>query len=608
MFKNPLLSDIKFAFPSVNSEATISAIPAHKYVLAVSSPVFFTMFYGDLAESGDSVNITDCDPDVFLRFLRFIYCDEASFEDIDCAIKVWRLADMYDVPSLARECVYLDGNMEPLDAFDVLTYARQFNDEEIEKACWEVIDYNAEVIVADESFLDVKQELLLSFVERSSARIRKETTLFQALDRWAAKRCEEASMTVNGENKRSFMGEELLKQFRFSLMSPSEFSHVVMPTEILLSSEIIDVFKQFTSVSIPGGYKFSLSPRKTVEELGCSYNAGRVHVPDQGDSVATSLVHEKSGLFTFVVKTDITLSGVTIVTDRGRESYQVSLSVTKGGKTIRQIKDKVFIPSKETLDSNTYEEINVIFNRPLNLLENTCYTIETKTDTTNNLDSGFVRGCSPQSQTSGSDGSQSQVGMSVRQGDSTANGRQSPQLQTSGSLFGQQSQAKSGSPFGHSQATRSIFGQQSQTKSGTPFGQSPQSQTARSLFGQQSHKTSGSLFGQSTQSQTVGSLFGQQSQTTSGSLFGQSTQSQTVGSLFGQQSQTTSGSLFGSPSLSQTTSGSFLKSGGFNLACPKRNQVNPESIISCHCFGRCDKFLPEHSEYCGEIMTLFFKK
>lgn len=390
-------------------------------------------------------------------------------------------------------------------------------------------------------------------------------------------------MTVNGENKRSFMGEELLKQFRFSLMSPSEFSHVVMPTEILRSSEIIDVFKQFTSVSIPGGYKFSLSPRKTVEELGCSYNAGRVHVPDQGDSVATSLVHEKSGLFTFVVKTDITLSGVTIVTDKGRESNQVSLSVTKGGKTIRQIKDKVFIPSKETLDSNTYEEINVIFNRPLNLLENTCYTIETKTDTTNNLDSGFVRGRSPQSQTSGSDGSQSQVGISVRPGDSTANGRQSPQLQTSGSLFGQQSQAKSGSPFGHSQVTRSIFGQQSQTKSGTPFGQSPQSQTARSLFGQQSHKTSGSLFGQSPQSQTVGSLFGQ-------------------------QSQTTSGSLFGSPSLSQTTSGSFLKSGGFNLACPKRNQVNPESIISCHCFGRCDKFWPEHSEYCGEIMTLFFKK
>ena len=391
MLQNPLLSDIRFAFPSVYSEATISEIPAHKYVLAVSSPVFFTMFYGDLAESGDSVNITDCDPGVFLRFLRFIYCDEASFEDIDCAIKVWRLADMYDVPSLVRECVmYLDGNMEPLDAFDVLTYARQFNDEEMEKACWEVIDYNAEVIVADESFLDVKQELLLSFVERSSARIRKETTLFQALDRWAAKRCEEASMTVNGENKRRFMGEDLLQQFRFSLMSPSEFSDVVMPTEILLLTEVVDVFKQFTSVSIPGGFKFSLSPRKTVAEPHSSFNTGEVQVPDQE---ATSNVSDKTGLFTFAVKKDITLRGVVIVTDKDHESCQVSLSITEKGKKVKQIKRikrKTFM-RKETLDSDSHGEFNVLFNRPLNLKKNTCYSIETETDTTNNRNCGVVR-------------------------------------------------------------------------------------------------------------------------------------------------------------------------------------------------------------------------
>ena len=390
MFKNPLLSDIKFAFPSVNSEGTISEIAAHKYVLAVSSPVFFTRFYGDLAEGGDSVNITDCDPDVFLRFLRFIYCDEASFEDIDCAIKVWRLADMYDVPSLARECVkYLDGNMEPLDAFGVLTYARQFNDEEMEKACWEVIDYNAEVIVADESFLDVKQEFLLSFVERSSACI-QETTLFQALDGWAAKRCEEASINVNGENKRRFMGEDLLQQFRFSLMSPSEFSDVVMPTDILFLTEVVDIFKQFTSVSIPGGFKFSLSPRKTVAEPLSSFNTGEVQVPDQEASVATSDVSDKTGLFTFAVNRDITLRGVVIVTGKGQESCQVCLSITERGKKIKQIKSKTFM-QKETLDSDSHGEVNVVFNRPVNLLKNTCYTIETETETTNNRYCGFVR-------------------------------------------------------------------------------------------------------------------------------------------------------------------------------------------------------------------------
>ena len=245
------------------------------------------------------------------------------------------------------------------------------------------------MIVADQSFLDVKQELLLSFVERSSARI-QETTLFQALDGWAAKRCEQAGITVNGENKRGFMGEDLLKQFRFSLMVPSDFSDVVMPTEILFLTEVIDVFKQFTSVSIPGGFKFSLSPRKTVDEPLFSFNTGEVQVPDQEASEATSDVSKKTGLFTFAVKRDITLRGVVIVADKDQESYQVSLSITQRGKKIKQIKSKTFM-CKETLDSDNHGEVIVFFNRPMNLLKNTCFTIETETATTNNRNCAFVR-------------------------------------------------------------------------------------------------------------------------------------------------------------------------------------------------------------------------
>ena len=557
MFKNPLLSDIKFSFPRVNSEATISAIPAHKYVLAVSSPVFFTMFYGDLAESGDSVNITDCDPDAFLRFLRFIYCDEASFEDIDCAIKVWRLADMYDVPSLARECVkYLDGNMEPLDAFDVLTYARQYNDEDMEKACWEVIDYNAEVIVADESFLDVKQELLLSFVERSSARIRKETTLFQALDRWAAKRCEEASMTVNGENKRRFMGEDLLKQFRFSLMSPSKFSDVVMPTEILLLTEVVDVFKHFTSVSIPGGLKFSLSPRKTVAEPLSSFNTGEVQVPDQEDqedSGDTSDVSDKTGLFTFAVKKDITLRGVVIVTDIDQESCQVSLSITEKGKKIKQIKSKTFMP-KETLDSDSHGEVNVVFNRPLNLLKNTCYTIETETDTTNNRSCGFVRRNKPNS---------------------------SAQATGTGFQFAAEAPASSvGATFTFGAA---IASQPSDTGL---FGPKP----AFGTLTKASTTSSGLSFG------VPAFQLNQVFTTASGSeipSFG-----------FGTSSQAGCATGFGSGKIA-----SEPLFGGKPTNWVSSDRIREENAVSCYSFGKCHKKCPDHysREYCGEITQLLFE-
>ena len=115
IFNNPLLSDIKFSFPGNDT-----IISGHKYVFAVSSSVFFGMFYGDLVETGDTIEIIDCDPDTFLSFLRYIYCNKAIFKDTDSALKVMLLADKYDVPSLTREIVkYLDGEMNPRSVFDL---------------------------------------------------------------------------------------------------------------------------------------------------------------------------------------------------------------------------------------------------------------------------------------------------------------------------------------------------------------------------------------------------------------------------------------------------------------------------------------------------------
>ena len=193
MFNNPLLSDIKFSFPGNDT-----IIPVHKYVLAVSSSVFFAMFYGDLAETRDTIDIIDCDPDTFLSFLRFISCDEAIFKDTDSAVKVMLLADKYDVPSLTSEIVkYLDGEMDPRSAFELLTFARQLNEKDLEWPCWEVIQFHA------------SDGLLVSFVQRRSLRI-EETTLLQGVARWAAKRCEEAGVTASGANKRKALGEDLL--------------------------------------------------------------------------------------------------------------------------------------------------------------------------------------------------------------------------------------------------------------------------------------------------------------------------------------------------------------------------------------------------------------
>ncbi|XP_066027231.1 BTB/POZ domain-containing protein 6-like [Pocillopora verrucosa] len=115
MFNNPVMSDIKFVFPDHDKQR----IPAHKYVLATSSPMFFAMFYGELREKKETIEIDECDPDIFLQFLCFLYRDCVTIQDENNAIQLLYLADTYDIPSLTTNCVdFLDGAMQPLNAFD----------------------------------------------------------------------------------------------------------------------------------------------------------------------------------------------------------------------------------------------------------------------------------------------------------------------------------------------------------------------------------------------------------------------------------------------------------------------------------------------------------
>ena len=363
MLNNPLMSDIKFAFPD-----SARTIPAHKYVLAVSSPVFFAMFYGDLAETRDTINIIDCQQDIFLHFLRFIYCDEANFQDVDTAIEVWYLADKYDIPSVARECVeFLDGNMDPLKAFDIIDHARLLNDEVLEKTCWQVIDYNAQAIISDDSFLDLEDKSLLSeFLGRSSLRVSEELTLFNAIDRWAAKRCQEAGMIVNGENKRSVLGEDLLKNIRFFLMSPDKFTDVVLPKNILTKDEVIDVFKYYSY----DDHVYSEISRSGINRKPFGYCMMSNVSLSRTDWYRVN----ESVMLTFRSQVSILLCGLEFLFNPTATNGCVSLALWRQGVKFKQLTAKSRADSWST--STRVGENKVFFNRPIKVDAKTCYTIE----------------------------------------------------------------------------------------------------------------------------------------------------------------------------------------------------------------------------------------
>ena len=75
IFNTALLSDVKFIVPVSNGESKSKVIPAHQLVLAIGSPVFFAMFYGQMADpTRDSIELPDCDYESLLEL--FLISDD----------------------------------------------------------------------------------------------------------------------------------------------------------------------------------------------------------------------------------------------------------------------------------------------------------------------------------------------------------------------------------------------------------------------------------------------------------------------------------------------------------------------------------------------------
>uniref|UniRef100_A0A1B6HQD5 BTB domain-containing protein n=1 Tax=Homalodisca liturata TaxID=320908 RepID=A0A1B6HQD5_9HEMI len=137
MFNNELMADIRFI---VGSPGQTQKIPAHKYVLATGSSVFYAMFYGGLAENKEEVEVPDVEPSAFLTLLKYLYCDEIQLE-ADTVLATLYVAKKYIVPHLARACVnYLETSLTAKNACLLLSQSRLFEEPDLMQRCWEVID------------------------------------------------------------------------------------------------------------------------------------------------------------------------------------------------------------------------------------------------------------------------------------------------------------------------------------------------------------------------------------------------------------------------------------------------------------------------------------
>ena len=375
MFNNTLISDVKFSMKDSNSDRQQSVvIPAHKYILSISSSVFFAMFYGEMAEPGDTIELPDCDSESFLELLRFVYYDEVKLTGSN-VIQILYLAKKYLIPSLSDECAkFLIENLSADNVFSVLPTAGIYEEASLIEKCWQMVDRNTEDAMYSEAFLDITHEMLCSFLERDTLTA-EEMDIFNAVDRWAEHQCKKQQREVSGEEKRKILGDAV-NLIRFPLMSEEKFASLVPKTKVLTEKDSLDVLLYVKNAIKPPS-KFSDIPRQgTYRIIKRVMRFKSVSKPSQNMYCGLWYDGRRPNSLAFSVDRNVVIQGVRLFGRKGA-TYGVTIGIYSKGS--RSVEDKLteevgkFDTDKEKISG--YYGFDVLFKKPVPVKKNETYEI-----------------------------------------------------------------------------------------------------------------------------------------------------------------------------------------------------------------------------------------
>ncbi|XP_043930307.1 BTB/POZ domain-containing protein 6 isoform X2 [Protopterus annectens] len=325
MFNNELMADVHFIVGPLGAS---KKVPAHKYVLAVSSSVFYAMFYGDLAEARSEIHIPDVEPAAFEILLKYMYSDEIDLE-ADTVLATLYAAKKYIVPALAKACVnFLETSLEAKNACVLLSQSRLFEEPELTQRCWEVIDAQAELALKSEGFCEIDQQTLEIILTRETLNI-KEVVVFEALLNWADAECRRQGLQVTSRNKRNVLGKSLYL-VRIPTMTLEEFANGAAQSDILTLEETHNIFLWYTAAKKPK-LEFPLLQRKGLAPQKChrfqssAYRSNQWRYRGRCDSIQ------------FAVDKRIFIAGLGLYgSSSGKAEYSVKIELKRQGVVLAQ--------------------------------------------------------------------------------------------------------------------------------------------------------------------------------------------------------------------------------------------------------------------------------
>jgi len=249
-FFSKLLHSEKFAdvYFIVGEGKTQKRFPAHRLVLAASSPLFEAMLYPPTFLDTDppkvelplEVVIQDTDPESFSLLLQTIYTDEVDVNAQNIAALI-ACAKKYQIEKLQIACAeFMEADINADNALELFAVAPELLGDE--QFGLEFIRENAEEVFASEGLNALSRERLKTLLRDDNLSI-EEQSVFAAVKRWGIAQIEENDGDTKSIDELKAQIADLLPLIRFPAMDIADIAAHVAPSGLLESNQVLELFK-----------------------------------------------------------------------------------------------------------------------------------------------------------------------------------------------------------------------------------------------------------------------------------------------------------------------------------------------------------------------------
>ncbi|SPP78492.1 uncharacterized protein LOC117581603 isoform X1 [Drosophila guanche] len=208
-------------------------IAGHKLLLAMGSPVFERMFFGNLPDKTDPIVIPDVQPEAFEAMMEYIYTDRITIGSFDKACELCYVAKKYMLPHVVTRCThFLWADLSPKNACRAYEFAKLFDEPRIMQSSMDLISTNTREVLSDPSFMDIEVSTLMAILDQNRLNIDSELDLFNCLLKFANER---GILNESGQPEGLYMSgdkEVTTKQ------SPDHSSGDIMVEEIKMEPDV----------------------------------------------------------------------------------------------------------------------------------------------------------------------------------------------------------------------------------------------------------------------------------------------------------------------------------------------------------------------------------